>query len=82
MENGFEEEQDDWFGAEIQLNGTPEQLWSDHPIDATPASSPELWIEDLAGKTEVKRLVEMGVLVPAAQLDKPVTGKLTTKNCA
>ena len=38
VENGFEEEQDDWFGEdEIQLNGTPEQLWSDHPIDATPA---------------------------------------------
>ena len=80
VENGFEEEQDDWFGEdEIQLNGTPEQLWSDHPIDATPALPPEQWIEDLADQTEVKRLVEMGVLVPAAQFDKPVTGKLTTK---
>ena len=80
VENGFEEEQDDWFGEdEIQANGTPEQRWSDYPIDATPSSAPESWIEDLADKTEVKRLVEMGVRVPAAQFDKPVTGKLTTK---
>ena len=57
----------------------PEQLWFDFPEGMVPTEAPEPWVEELADKTEVDRLVTMGVLVPAAQFTKQITGKLTTK---
>ena len=80
VENGLEEEQDDWIGEdEIQLTGIPEQLWADFPVESTPTEPPAAWIDELADQTEVKRLVEMGVLVVANQFDGAVTGSLSTK---
>ena len=65
---------------EVQLTGILEQLWADFPIESTPTAPPEAWIDELADRTELqRRLVEMGVLVPAAQFDGSVTRKLTTK---
>ena len=76
----MEEEQDDWIGEdEIQLTGIPEQLWADFPVESTPTEPPAAWIDELADQTEVKRLVEMGVLVVANQFDGAVTGSLSTK---
>ena len=80
VEDDIEEEHDDWVGEnEIQLTGVPEQLWFDFPEGMVPTEAPEPWVEELADKTEVDRLVTMGVLVPAAKFTKQITGKLTTK---
>eukprot|EP00435_Cladocopium_sp_Y103_P044674 s1582_g12.t1 len=80
VEEPVEEEQDDWAGEnEVELTGVPEALWFDFPHDSTPVHEPDSWIEELADQTEVKRLVAMGVLVPAAQFTKQISGKLTTK---
>ena len=79
VENGLEEEQDDWIGEdEVQLTGIPEQLWADFPVESTPTEPPAAWIDELADQREVKRLVDMGVLVLADQFDCAVTGKSTT----
>ena len=48
-------------------------------MESTPTEPPEAWIDELADRTEVNRLVEMVVLVLADQFDGAVTGKLTTK---
>ena len=80
VENGYELEDDVWAGEdEVQFKAIPEGVWSDHPIDAAPPQPPEQWVEDLADRTEVQRLVTMGVLVPSSEFTGEVTGKLTTK---
>ena len=56
-----------------------EHLWADFPIDVLPTQSPEKRVEDLADETEAKRLVAMGVFVPAEEFNGEVTGGLTTK---
>jgi hypothetical protein len=73
-------EEDIWAGEnEVQLGTISEHLWADFPIDVLPTQSPEKWVKDLADETEVKRLVAMGVLVPAEEFNGEVTGRLTTK---
>ena len=80
LERDYEINEDVWAGEdEVQFKTIPEEVWSDHPIDGIPTDPPEKWVEDVADRTEVQRLVAMGVLVPAAQFSGEITGKLTTK---
>jgi len=59
-------EEDIWAGEnEVHLGTISEHLWADSPIDVLPTQSPEKWAEHLPNDTEAKRLVGMGVLVPA-----------------
>ena len=46
-----------------------EVLWHDSSLDEPPPT-PEQWVEDLADKVEISRLLDMGVLKTQA-LDPP-----------
>ena len=80
VENGLEMDEDDvWEGEDrVELPGIPKELWSDHAVDSTP-DSPEPWVDELADRIEVQRLVTMNVLVPAGEFHGEITGKLTTR---
>ena len=76
---GIEEAEDLWQDEDsVVLQKTPEAVWSEHPIHETPPLPPQ-HVEDLADQIEIRRLLEMGVLVPQEDFDGKPTGKLTTK---
>ena len=55
-----EDEQDVWKDEqEIHFAGVDESLWSDNSLEETPAD-PEPWVDELADKLEISRLLEMG----------------------
>ena len=62
VENGVETDEDDvWEGEDhVELPGIPKELWSDHTVDSTP-DSPEPWVDELADRIEVQRLVTMNL---------------------
>ena len=74
-----EDEQDVWKDEqEIHFAGVDESLWSDNSLEETPAD-PEPWVDELADKLEISRLLEMGVLKRLEEHEGEVFGKLTTK---
>ena len=79
QENIGEDDSDLWTGEEeILVAGVPEALWSDNSLDETPPK-PEQWVEELADKVEVSRLLDMGVLKKLDEYEGEVTGHLTTR---
>ena len=72
-------EEDYWNDEdEIKLQGVPDELWSDSPLDKTP-DQPEQWIDELADKVEIGRLLDMKVLDKLENYPGEVFGSLTTK---
>ena len=56
------DDSDLWAGEEeILVAGVPEAFWVDGSPDETPPM-PEAWIEELADRVEIGRLLDMGVL--------------------
>ena len=79
VEQELEDEDEVWAGEEtVQLQGIPEELWSDAAVDKAPGV-PERWIDNLADKIEIERLCKMEVLIPATEFHGEITGRLTTK---
>eukprot|EP00435_Cladocopium_sp_Y103_P063067 s2135_g24.t1 len=65
VEKELEDEDDIWAGEEmVQLQEIPDGVWSDAAIDKTP-QPPEKWVEELADRVEIQRLME--VLVPTSE---------------
>jgi hypothetical protein len=51
-----------WAGEEeVLVAGVPEALWHDGSLDEQPPT-PDQWVEVLADKVEIGRLLDMGVL--------------------
>ena len=70
------------FGLEedsVKLSAVPDALWSDAAVEKPPTEAPERWIDDIADRLEIQRLTQMQVLVPAAEFEGAITGKLTTR---
>jgi hypothetical protein len=68
-----------WAGEEeILVAGVPEALWHDGSLDEQPPT-PEQWVEDLADKVEIGRLLDMGVLKRFADYEGEISGRLTTR---
>eukprot|EP00435_Cladocopium_sp_Y103_P062052 s873_g23.t1 len=63
----------------VKLDSIPEQVWAGFPIYGPTPGPPEAWVDELADKTEVARLVKMSVLIPANDFSGDATGKLTAK---
>ena len=79
LEEGLEEDSD-WAGEDdINFDNSPEQVWADFAIDGPTPGPPEPWIDEIADRLEVSRLVKMSVLIPASEFQGEVSGKLTTK---
>ena len=80
VQEELEHEDEVWRNEDaLQLDGIPEALWSDESLDAVPAD-PERWVDELAEKVAVSRLLDMEVLQKMEEeYDGAVEGKLTTK---
>ena len=79
LQEEVEEDDEVWSSEdEVKLVGVPDELWSDASLDSPP-SDPERWIDELAEKVEVERLLQMGVLQKMEEYEGAITGKLTTK---
>lgn len=76
-----DDENDLWHGEdEVQLPNSPEAVWSNCDVKTVPALPGEE-VEEVADMIEIKRLLDMGVLVRAED-GGPISGgctKLTTK---
>ena len=72
--------EDDYWGDEdyITLEGVPEDLWSNASLDHQP-HQPEAWVDELADKVEIARLLNMKVLELSENYPGEVSGSLTTK---
>ena len=74
------QEDDIWAGEDsVKLSAVPDALWSDAAVEKPPTEAPERWIDDIADRLEIQRLTQMQVLVPAAEFEGAITGKLTTR---
>ena len=62
----------------ISLDGIPDELWSDAPIDHCPPS-PDPSIDRIADRVELSRLCNMGVLVEGNMDNIDVSQSLTSK---
>eukprot|EP00435_Cladocopium_sp_Y103_P024601 s2953_g6.t1 len=68
-----------WTGEEeILVAGVPEAFWHDGSLEETPPT-PDAWVEELADRVEIGRLLDMGVLKELDKYNGEVTGHLTTK---
>ena len=79
LEESFDPTDPWWDEDNVKLDGMPDELWSDFPIDALPPDPPS-WVDDLAGRAEVEHLKSMQVLIEELYEGDPVTAKLTTKH--
>ena len=72
--------EDELWADEDQVNLTdvPDALWSDEPLDKSPAAPPD-WIDKLADEVEINRLLSMGVLQRKAESNLEQVGTLTTR---
>ena len=74
-----DDDNDLWAGEEeVLVAGVPEALWHDSSLDERPPT-PEQWVEDLADKVEISRLLDMGVLKRFTDYDGEISGCLTTR---
>ena len=71
-----DDDNDLWAGEEeVLVAGVPEALWNDSSLDESPPT-PEQWVEDLADKVEISRLLDMGVLKRFTDYDGEISGRL------
>ena len=80
LEQSFDPIDPGWDEDSVKLDGMPDELWSDFPIDALPPD-PLSWVDELADRVEVERLKRMKVLIEEELYSgEPVKAKLTTKH--
>ena len=78
--------EDDYWNDEdeIKLQGVPDELWSNSPLDKMPeqpearVDEPEARVDEPAGKVEIARLLDMKVLDRLENYSGEVSGSLTT----
>lgn len=74
-----QDEVDIWAGEEnVSTSHMTAKLWSNHDVSQQPPE-PDPEVDKLADDVEMKRFLEMGVLVRACDYGKEVMEKLTTK---